>query len=87
MEFIVSQPAPLNTVEYLSRLSLGITNQVREEYSLITCLEGVRERTAHWRWYFGHFHMDEALWKNQFVLPDHVRRLETGDVIGRRRHP
>lgn len=86
VDFIVSHTAPYDTVEYLSRLGLGITNQVREEYPLLSYLEWVRERTSYRRWYFGHFHLDEALWKNQVVLLDQVRRLETGEEIGMRRH-
>ncbi len=85
VDILLTHTAPYNTVEYLSKTGAGITNRVTEEYPLLSFLEWVREKTAYRRWYFGHFHLDAELWKNQVALLDAVRRLDTGELIGMRK--
>ena len=81
VDYILSHTAPVNTVDYMSRLRLGIKNTVVEEAPLTSYLQWVQENTAYNRWYFGHFYIDRKLWKNQYVLLDEIRELHSGEVV------
>lgn len=38
------------------------------------------------KWYFGQFHMDSELWKNQPALLDNIRELHSGKIIRKKFH-
>ena len=81
VDYIFTHTAPANTVEYMSRMNLGIKNTVIEETPLTGFLQWVEENTEYKKWYFGHFHIDRELWKNQIAVLDAIRNLETGEIL------
>ncbi len=70
-----------HTVEYMSRLNMDMKNRAMEEGPLNNCLQWVEETTSYQKWFFGHFHIDRELWKDQFAVFDAIRELETGEII------
>ena len=44
-------------------------------------LQWVEEKTEYKKWFFGHFHIDRELWKNQIAVLDAIRDLETGEIL------
>lgn len=81
VDFILTHTAPADTVKYMSHLGKGIKNTVIEEQPLTGFLQWVGETTEYDKWYFGHFHIDYELWKNQYVLFDDIREFHSGKVI------
>lgn len=81
VDYIFTHTAPANTVEYMSRMNMGIKNTVTEEAPLTGFLQWVEEKTEYRKWYFGHFHIDRELWKNQIAVLDAIRDLETGEIL------
>ncbi len=84
VDYILTHTAPCETVEYLVTYGVGIHKNVFEEYPLTSFLQEVQSTTAYDKWYFGHFHVDREVWRNQYALLDDVRELETGKSIFRR---
>ena len=60
---------------------MGIKNTVIEESPLTGFLQWVEEKTEYKKWFFGHFHIDRELWKNQIAALDAIRDLETGEIL------
>lgn len=84
VDFILTHTAPGDTVYYMTRLPrLGIKGDVFEEMPLTGYLDEIRRRTTYRRWYFGHFHVDEELWRDQVAQLCTVRELETGSIVRR----
>lgn len=84
VDFIITHTAPSESVYYLSTLrSTGIRNDVAEELPLTTFLDGIRQRVTYRHWYFGHFHVDLELWRNQTAMLHTIRELETGKAVRR----
>ena len=82
VDYIITHTAPSETVYYLSTLrSLGIKNDVVQEQPLTSFLDEIQRKTTYKQWYFGHFHVDKELWRNQTALLNSVRELETGKVV------
>jgi hypothetical protein len=82
VDFIVTHTAPSETGYYLSTLRrLGIKSNVAEELPLTTFLDEVQRKTAYQHWYFGHFHVDVELWRNQTAILSAVREFKTGKII------
>lgn len=81
VDYIFTHTAPANTVEYMSRMNMGIKNTVIEESPLIGFLQWVEEKTEYKKWFFGHFHIDRELWKNQIAVLDAIRDMETGEIL------
>ena len=81
VDYILTHTAPADTVEYLSHLRLGIKNNVLEEYPLTGFLNGIQHTVQYEKWYFGHFHVDRELWRNQYALLDAIRELHTGELV------
>lgn len=81
VDYILTHTAPANTVEYMSRMNMGIKNTVIEESPLTGFLQWVEEKTEYKKWFFGHFHIDRELWKNQIAVLDAIRDLETGEIL------
>lgn len=79
VDYIITHTAPSETVYYLSTLrSLGIKNDVVEELPLTHFLDEIQRKVTYKHWYFGHFHVDLELWRNQTAVLSCVRELETG---------
>ena len=84
VDYIITHTAPSESVYYLSTIrSLGIKNDVIEELPLTTFLDGIQQRVSYKHWYFGHFHVDVDLWRNQTAILSSVRELESGKVVRR----
>lgn len=83
VDYIITHTAPSETVYYLSTLrSFGIKNDVFEEFELTSFLDNVRRETEYKHWYFGHFHVDAELWRNQTAMLNTVRELAGGKIVG-----
>lgn len=80
VDYVLSHTAPVNTSEYMTRRGLGISGSIPEEYELTGFLQWVSEKVTYDKWYFGHFHVDEELWKSQYAVLNAIRELETGKV-------
>lgn len=82
VDYIITHTAPSETVYYLSILrSLGIKNDVVQEQQLTIFLDEIQRKVTYKHWYFGHFHVDLELWRNQTALLSCVQELETGKVV------
>jgi predicted phosphodiesterase len=82
VDFIITHTAPSETVYYLSTIRrLGIKNNVFEEVPLTTFLDDIQRKVAYQHWYFGHFHIDLELWRNQTAVFSSVRELSTGKIV------
>ena len=81
VNYILTHTAPVNTVEYMSRLRMGIESTVMEEAPLTSYLQWVEENTSYDKWYFGHFHIDRELWRDQYALQDDIRELHSGEIV------
>ncbi len=84
VDYVLTHTAPADTVEYMSRLNLGIKNTVVEELPLTGYLQWVVEKVSYGKWYFGHFHIDAELWRNQYAVLDGIRDLHTGELLKNR---
>lgn len=83
VDFIITHSCPLETVQYLSSYgTFGITGAV-EEQPLQTFLDYVAHSVEYQRWYFGHFHVDRELWRNQTAIFNCMRELSTGKIVRR----
>ena len=81
VDYILTHTAPGDTVAYLSYLNLGIRNNILEEKPLTDFLNWVANTVEYKKWYFGHYHIDRELWRNQYVLLHAIRELHTGKLI------
>lgn len=82
VDYIITHTAPSETVYYLSTLrSLGIKNDVVQEQPLTSFLDEIQRKVTYKHWYFGHFHVDLELWRNQTAVLSSVRELENGKII------
>ncbi|OUP74005.1 hypothetical protein B5F08_12420 [Anaeromassilibacillus sp. An172] len=82
VDYIITHTAPSETVYYLSTLhNLGIKNNCTEELVLTTFLDDIQRNTLYKHWYFGHFHTDLDLWRNQTAIFSSIRDLKTGKII------
>ncbi len=83
VDFILTHTAPSETVYYLSTVrQFGIKSVVPEELPLTTFLDQIQQSVRYGHWYFGHFHVDSPLWRNQTALYETLRELETGEPVG-----
>jgi hypothetical protein len=80
VDYVITHTAPINTVEYMIRLGVGPTSPIADEYNLTTFLQWVSDKIFYKKWYFGHFHTDKELLRNQYVVLDTVRDLKTGNA-------
>lgn len=84
VDIIISHTAPFETVQYMSTMQKsGIKNDAIEERPLTTFLDYVQKNTEYNHWYFGHFHVDAELWRNQTALLSYIRELKTGKIVKR----
>lgn len=84
VDYVVTHTAPSESVYYLSKLqSLGIKGNVIEEMQLTAFLDNIQKRLSYRHWFFGHFHTDLDIWRNQTAVLSSIRELETGKLIKR----
>lgn len=84
VDFVITHTAPSESVYYLSTIrSLGIRNDVSEELTLTTFLDEIQQQVKYKHWYFGHFHVDAELWRNQTAILNSVREIASGKVVRR----
>lgn len=82
VDYIITHTAPYESVQYLSTIQkLGIKKDVFEEMPLTTFFDYVQKNAEYRHWYFGHFHVDVELWRNQTALLSCVRELQTGKIV------
>lgn len=82
VDYILTHTAPSETVYYLNTLRrLGIKKNVQQELELTTFLDTVQSMVTYQHWYFGHFHVDMELWRNQTAILSSVRELTTGKPV------
>jgi len=81
VDYIITHTAPGETVEYMSHLGKGIKSGVVEEFPLTGFLNWVANTVSYDKWFFGHFHIDKELWRNQYAVFNGVRDLQTGELI------
>lgn len=74
VDVILTHTAPRDTMERFRYRTI-------EEAGLNDYLEYVRENTKYSKWYFGHLHKDEEIWRNQYAIYFYVRDLRTGKVL------
>ncbi len=82
VDYIITHTAPAETVYYLSlKRRLGIHDDVTDERPLTLFLDDIQRKVSYERWYFGHFHVDEEVWRNQTAMLSTVRELESGRIV------
>lgn len=82
VNYIVSHTAPSETVYYLSTLKrLRIKRAVSEEMPLTFFLDEIQQEVHYNQWYFGHFHVDKEVWRNQTAIFSSVRELISGIIV------
>ena len=82
VDYIITHTTCAQTVHYMAaRTYMRIKTNITEEMPLTAFLETTRINTRYRGWYFGHFHMDMTLWKNQFVVFNCMRELESGKIV------
>lgn len=82
VDYIITHTAPSESVYYLSVMQrLAVNKNVVEEQPLNTFLDHIRQQVTYKHWYFGHFHIDIELWRNQTAVLSLIRELETGRIV------
>lgn len=81
VDFIITHTAPSESVYYLStNPRLRIKRDVVDELPLNAFLDEVQRKVTYGHWYFGHFHVDVSLWREQTALLSSIRELKTGKL-------
>lgn len=73
VDYIVTHTCPYETVNLLN-----LRHIAAEEYPLQNYLEWIRQKVEYKRFYFGHWHLDKELWRNQRVIFNDIVNMETG---------
>ena len=82
VDYIITHTLPSESVAYLATMfRRTIKGSVPEEWPLNSFLDAIQSNTAYRHWYCGHFHVDAQLWRNQTVLFNTVRELESGKIV------
>lgn len=80
IDYILTHTAPNQTIYYLK-----IKNKIKDaglnELELNLFLDSIYQRSYYSHWYFGHFHMDQNLWRNQTVIFNSIRNIYTNEII------
>lgn len=80
-DYILTHTAPMQSIEYMRTMRLGIKREVPEEWELNLFLDTIQETVSYDKWYFGHFHADRELWRGQYAVLHAVREIQTGKII------
>ena len=82
VDYIITHTAPSETIHYLSTYKLyGVKKAVREELPLNFFLDHIYESVQYRHYYFGHFHVDLELWREQTAIFSCIRELESGKMV------
>ena len=82
VDYIITHTAPDETVYFLSTIKqFHIKSDVYQEMPLTTCLNDIQKNTNYTHWYFGHFHVDKELWRNQTAVFNTLYELESHQII------
>ena len=81
VDYILTHTCPSETIAYMRTMQIGVKDLVEGERELNLFLDYIRAETSYQKWYFGHFHVDRELWRNQYAVLDTVRDLHTGKII------
>lgn len=83
VDYILTHTAPDDTLPFFSRILIGKGRSLGEwnEKELNGFLQWIVDRGSYKRWYFGHLHSDQELWRGQTVVLDAIRELETGRIV------
>ena len=76
VDYILTHTAPVDTIEYMSRMNRDIKNSGTEEAALNTFLSWVEGVVDYDKWYFGHFHQDRDINGSVTVLYDEVIEID-----------
>lgn len=69
VDYIITHTAPDETVYFLSTIKqYHIKGDVYQEFPLTSYLNDIQKNTNYTHWYFGHFHVDKELWRNQTAV-------------------
>ena len=72
VDYILTHTAPVDTIEYMSRMNRDIKNSGTEEAALNTFLSWVEGVVDYDKWYFGHFHGELKKGRMQMLFEDIV---------------
>lgn len=81
VDYIITHTCPAESVQYLSSVTRNQVKSPYEELPLNAFLSTIGSTVMYKRWYFGHFHLDKELWKNQTVIFNCIRELDTGNIV------
>lgn len=81
VDYILTHTCPVETISYMMTKNLGVHGDNAGERPLTLFLEYLRSTVSYDKWYFGHFHVDMELWRNQYALLRAVRDLHTGEDL------
>ena len=82
VDYILTHTAPDETVYFLSTIKqYRIKGDVYQEFPLTTYLNDIQKKTSYTHWYFGHFHVDRELWRNQTALFNTIYECESHRII------
>lgn len=82
VDYIITHTAPDETVYFLSTIKkYHIKGDVHQEFPLTTYLNDIQKKTTYTHWYFGHFHVDRELWRNQTALFNTIYECESHRII------
>lgn len=82
VDYIITHTCPTESVAYLATYGgHGISKNVVDERPLTDFLQGVTNNLDYKIHYFGHFHIDKEIWRNQIAIFNVIRELKTGKVI------
>lgn len=78
VDYILTHAAPIDTVMACLFPRQRIKN-LEIEGPLLNFLEEIREKVKYKHWYFGHYHRDENLFRNQTVVYEALIKLEESE--------
>lgn len=83
VDYILTHACPENTLPFFAADYYPKMRSLTEphEKPISNFLQWIAETVSYSRWYFGHMHKDRELWKNQTVVLNAVRELETGKMV------
>ena len=82
VDYILTHTAPDETVYFLSTIKhYRIKGDVYQEFPLTTYLNDIQKKISYTHWYFGHFHVDRELWRNQTALFNTIYECESHRIL------
>lgn len=82
IDIVLTHTAPRETVYYLSLLrQYGIQSSLPEGVEVETFLDEICHSNEYKMWFFGHFHLDVTVFRNQRCVFNSLIQLDSGEVI------